>query len=396
VGRSRAINHKGVHLWKRTYRCKKTGKQKTCTTYHARVWVAGRMHERSTRLRLRRAAEHWAAKWVEDLELRAAGIETYLETRSRSLSSLVVDWERDLERRKRNAKHRRNCKDRVLRILETADELSGVTPAWVRRRLNDLRSERNLGDQTTEHYRTALGSFFSWLVLNELWSRNPVSAVQGLSKIDAQERRALTEAERGRLLRVAPIERRTCYQTAMTTGFRRRELRSLRWRHVDLPRRLLRLEGEFTKNRRAAELPLPRSTVEALVAWRAALEAGCWSHRGPKGKLPPGSKRTDSVFGSRVPRMRTFGRDLEAAMIPVQTEEGVVVFHSLRATFSTWLKDQGVSLGARQALMRHSDPALTEKSYTTRWGPELRAAVDLLDGRSGGGESGRRKEVLGG
>lgn len=38
--------------------------------------------------------------------------------------------------------------------------------------------------------------------------------------------------------------------------------------------------------------------------------------------------------------------------------------HDLRATFSSELQRQGVSLSIAQALLEHSDPSTTEKWYT--------------------------------
>jgi integrase len=42
----------------------------------------------------------------------------------------------------------------------------------------------------------------------------------------------------------------------------------------------------------------------------------------------------------------------------------VVDFHALRVTYGTELDRQDVSLGVRQALLRHSDPRLTANTYT--------------------------------
>ena len=70
---------------------------------------------------------------------------------------------------------------------------------------------------------------------------------------------------------------------------------------------------------------------------------------------------------------------LEAAGIPPETESGRLDFHSLRATYATLLARVGVNLQTAQALMRHSDPKLTAKTYTKLGITDFAETVRRLD-----------------
>lgn len=70
--------------------------------------------------------------------------------------------------------------------------------------------------------------------------------------------------------------------------------------------------------------------------------------------------------------------DSEAAGIERETAAGVVDFHALRHTLNTHFARDGVSLGERQSLMRHSDPKLTANVYLHLEVADSRRAVDRL------------------
>ena len=57
-------------------------------------------------------------------------------------------------------------------------------------------------------------------------------------------------------------------------------------------------------------------------------------------------------------------RDLDAAGVEVETEDGRIDFHCLRRTFATNLARAEVSPNASQELMRYSDINLTMTTYT--------------------------------
>ena len=77
--------------------------------------------------------------------------------------------------------------------------------------------------------------------------------------------------------------------------------------------------------------------------------------------------------------METFRKNLEAAEIPYETEQGVLDFHALRTTFITTLARRGVPLAAAQRLARHSTPRLTSNVYTRLELQDLHREVAKLE-----------------
>ena len=80
---------------------------------------------------------------------------------------------------------------------------------------------------------------------------------------------------------------------------------------------------------------------------------------------PVGAKETDSVFRGWFPMYETLQKDLARAKIPHKDALGRVVhFHSFRKTWQTLGVRYGINQRSAQAILGHSDPALTANVYT--------------------------------
>ncbi len=131
----------------------------------------------------------------------------------------------------------------------------------------------------------------------------------------------------------------------------------------------VRVRASIAKNRKSAVLPLARDAAALLHAGRRSIDA-----RAP-------------VF-PRIPLVPTLKRDLKAAGIAFENDEGIVVFHSFRHTLSTQLSR--VATPAQHAeMMRHQDPSLSLKVYTRLRVDDLRDTVDRLAGPEGDSASAR-------
>ena len=331
-----------------------------------RVWwmdavVCGRRVRKSLGLRDRHAAQIRATEIVRAMELRASGLPVAEDPADLDPRRLVADYEQELVRRRSAPQHVARTCQRVRDLLGRATRLGDVTPERIRRALAALTA-RGLSPQTVNGYRTALRSFYAWLVREGRWPENPVVQVSRVRPGEpSRERRALTPEELARLLERAPPHRSLCYRVAVTTGLRRSELAALRWRDVDLPAATVRVRSATAKNRREATQPLPEGTVEALRAARG------------EHQLP-----TAPVFRS-VPSTKRLREDLAAAGIGYETGAGVLDFHALRVTYATMLARAGVSLVQAQQLLRHSDPKLTANVYTRLELHDGHAAVARID-----------------
>jgi integrase len=200
-------------------------------------------------------------------------------------------------------------------------------------------------------------------------------------------RRALPEAELGKLLNVArdralnarlkerldgkpailsPAYRATLerngriraliYKTFILTGLRFDELRSLTVGDVRFdgtPR--IELPAAKEKNRKGSRIPLRPDLADDLKAY-----------------LDERTREAQTAIHARerflpVPLhlVRHLKEDLKAAGIPTVDERGHILdIHALRHTFNTLLAKGGVNQRIAQELMRHSDPRLTANVYT--------------------------------
>ena len=156
-------------------------------------------------------------------------------------------------------------------------------------------------------------------------------------------RRPLTSPEIARILALVPPERVLLYEVALFTGLRAGELAHLRGWHLDMERGGLRLEAEWTKNRRPGFQPLPRYLLEKLAG--------------------AGASPSDALLQVPSHPARTFDADLCVAGIGKTSPDGVLVFHSWRATYGTLLDELGASAKETQELMRHATPMLTMQRY---------------------------------
>ena len=231
----------------------------------------------------------------------------------------------------------------------------------------EWRAKCGLSPKTLNDLLGAMMTFSGWLVHQRMAVENPLAHVQRIDTraTSGQFRRALDTEQLRRLLDVSPPDRRMVYLLAAYTGLRRSEMQGLRWSDVSLDELspLVRVRANMVgnKSRKLAVLPLHPEVAVALRVMRSADAAPF-----------------QLVF-SHIPRVRTFRKDLVAAEISFEDEQGRRCdFHSLRMTFGTNLTVSGASPRVVMELMRHSDIKLTMKIYTDSAQLNLISAVRAL------------------
>ena len=136
---------------------------------------------------------------------------------------------------------------------------------------------------------------------------------------------------------------------AAATSYRAGELAKLTPAHFDLDAEVpvVRLKGRHTKNKKAAEQPLPSGVVARLRPYP----------HGRPGEQPdwPGG------WSDRSAEMMMF--DLQAAQIPLTVDDESALSHSLRHTYTTLLA-RSAPVKVTQELARHSTPVLTIGRYS--------------------------------
>lgn len=216
--------------------------------------------------------------------------------------------------------------------------------------------------------------FGAFLLRKGLTTSNPFDGLLTARKPDARRRRALSETEARRLI-AGTLARQTrdkraqgspalVYATALMTGLRYAELRSMTWGAVSLGaepciRTDPRWEGN--KARRRDYIALPFWVASLLRLHRSSV-----AHR-----------TTDPVFPV-CPNRQTWRMDLDAAGIPEVDDRGRVTnFHCCRATYATMLDGLGLTAGLTAAMTRHAT-TLTEARYIDTHEQEMFAAAQKL------------------
>ncbi len=211
-------------------------------------------------------------------------------------------------------------------------------------------------------YAGSLSALFNWAVSEGLRGENPAAALR-LERVPEKHPRYLSAADVGALcaaieaaagaghahegsgLWLLPVVRANVY-----LGLRASEVAHLRWEHVDLRRRALRIangDGFRTKTGRERTLPLAAPPYGVLAGLRERAGAG-----GAPWVFPSATgRRLHPNYLSR--RFKAMAR---AAGLPDH-----VCFHTTRHTAASWLAERGVGVEAIRAYMGHSSVRVTER-----------------------------------
>jgi len=241
--------------------------------------------------------------------------------------------------------------------LKTVADLDGVL-SGVQDQIVALAVEKKK-PKTVSNIVTSLQGLCTQAVKWHYLDLNPLDDLGRLDTTAEKEYRALARAEVGRLFDVAPDYRRLLYIAAMITGLRAGELRSLTTDDLDPDGPGLHLRPEWTKNRKKGYMPLPVAFAKALLAGaRSGETLRLYDRYNRKIQVP-----TNALLFVPTHTARTLDADRIKAKIPKETKDGVVAFHSLRASFVTLVTEQGATVKETQKLARHSDPRLTMNTY---------------------------------
>jgi site-specific recombinase XerC len=298
---------------------------------------------------------------------------------ARPIAELVGEFQRSLEARERSKKQVQQVVSRVWRVLDAANvrswnDLDALKVERV------LKAERDKGKsiQSRNHYLGAIRQFVRWALSAGIAAEDPLSPLKPLNvRLDRRHvRRALDADTLRHLLRCTaegPVReglsgpmRSLLYRTALETGLRANELRSLRTaslRDLDTATPTVIVQAADSKHRREDVLPLRPELARELAD--AVRGRGAWHPVFPLNK----SWRPCAMLKA----------DLERAKIPYRdVEDRVVDFHALRCCFLSGLAGAGVQPRTLQALARHSSPLLTYSTYVKLGKDDERRALDAL------------------
>ncbi len=343
-----------------------------------RIEKKGCSDKRATEEMLR-AAETAAAKMRAGLI--DPKVESFKAQDNRPLVEHLEDWKAAMLDKGRTAKHADLSFNRTLAIATAtkAGRLSDLQPSRIQGALAKLRdSGRSL--QTCNHHRACIRAFARWAKADGRMQHDPMAGVSGYNAREdiRHGRRDLMSDDLARLIGAAqmgtPIyrmsgpDRAMAYRIAFGTGFRVNELRSLVPASFRLngDRPVVVLKASNAKDRCKVEQPISTALAADIRSWLAEKPAG------------------RPVLPLHHETAKMIRRDLEAAGIAYQTEEGIADFHSLRTSFCSALINTGADIKTFQTLSRHKEATTTLAHYAKANPTNLVGAVQLLPNPKGG------------
>ncbi len=244
--------------------------------------------------------------------------------------------------------------------LETLADMDGLLPR-VEAVLREL-ADKGFTGGTLDSRVKSLTSFCNWCVVRSYLTENPLKNLSAIDSEPERERRALTTDEIRRLLTGTPPWRQMLYATAIATGLRLNELRSLDRATLDVENGRLTVPGKFTKNGKPACQYLPGKLAAGLAEFAdSGIIPKLYEKAGTRRNLP-----ANPLLYVPTHALRMLDKDMERAGIAKENAEGHMDFHALRVASITLADEAGATAKELQSFARHSDPRLTMGVYAKR------------------------------
>ncbi len=304
--------------------------------------------------------------------VKAGLIDKQRRAAAKSLSDHIADYKSFLQSQGKARSHVDGTINRIIRMFDFCGfaYIADINTAGISRFIRELAASNT----TKNHYLTAGKMFFNYLMEAGQVTANPLKSFKKLQ--EDRERKGVLTAEQfiklihhteqhGDIIRkTTGKDRSMLYTLAGTTGLRRSEILSLRWR--DFENTAVFIDGSRTKNGRDAHQPLPEDVAEAFTAWKVLKDG----------------KDADRVFNTFTINHRPsemIKADLEAAGLPTEDRAGnEICFHSLRNTYITILANSSTPAKIIQQLARHSSLNLTMNIYARAEIHSQQAAINSL------------------
>lgn len=239
--------------------------------------------------------------------------------------------------------------------------------------------------KTVLSYTKDAGAIYRAAIREGLVSFNPFTALEAIDTSDSLDRKPFTGVEVANLMAHAPSEEwRGLILIAAFTGLRLGDASRLTWEAVDLDeKRITLVPSKTKKKKREVRIPIQPDLLAYLLAAPVAEDS-------PTAPVFP--KLSRLKIGDRAGLSQTFNKIMAKAGVDRGKPSRVIVegqdkgagrityergFHSLRHTFTTWLRAAGVSEEDRMALTGHSTRD-SHAIYSHSDEGALRDAIDKL------------------
>ena len=351
-------------------------------------------------------AEQIAAKFESDVALRRRGIinadqEALADAGKQTLAQHLTDFEASMVAAGRTDDHVSRTVRFIREILNAAGyvNLADIRADGVNRFASDMTTTGKAA-RTVQARLTAIKSFSRWLATHGKLARDPLAAVKKPNpKADRRlERRMLLPSEwhwlraitnhgRERYGMTGP-ERMLLYATAIQTGLRSNECRSLTrgrlFLDADLP--YVVAKAGSTKNRKDARQYIQHGLAAELAEHIASKAPAAPVFNMPEETNVARMFRRDLTEARRAWLAAAVDADErlrreQSDFLQAENHDGEKAdFHSLRHTTGAWLALAGVHPKVVQTVMRHSTITLTMDVYGHLFpGQDAQAVASLPD-----------------
>ena len=275
--------------------------------------------------------------------------------------------------------------------------LRDVGADGVNRVLAQMRKE-DLSARTIGSHAQSLKSFTGWLVTHGKLASDPLVSIKKPSVEDDRRKlrrylshdewRWLDSATRQSVERfdMTGMARALLYATAIQTGLRSNELRSLTRGKLSLKSDppFITAEARATKNKKTARQYIQPELAGELTEYVGKKLAGAPVFAMPATYDVATMLRAD-MAEARSHWLDTFSdpqkrieQDASDFLKPIDSEGEHLDFHSLRHTTASWLIAAGADIKTVQAIMRHSDIKLTLDRYGHLFPGSEAAAIERI------------------
>ncbi len=227
--------------------------------------------------------------------------------------------------------------------------------------------------QIKAHVRGLLHILFQTALRWELVERNPIDLVrQSCQRLSIPRR--LNPGEIRAIAVQLPEPIRTMWFVAACTGLRSCELVALTWADLDFEQLSLTVQRSFVQGELSA--PKTRASAAVLPLSPALVELFKVHRERSQFKQP-----TDYVFAGDSGQVRWQSELVKNYIKPAVVRAGVsgkIGWHTLRHSYATLLRAQGVDVKVQQSLLRHATIAMTLDTYTQAATDQQRQAVGAV------------------
>lgn len=282
--------------------------------------------------------ETWALEWIRRKKHAKASKATI--ARYEGHTKALLDWLGDARRKK---------------------PLESLTAMDARKWREALQDQGRAG-KTVLAYMKDAGGIYRAAIREGLVSFNPFTSLETIDTSDSLDRKPFTGEEVAKLMAHAPHEEwRGLILLAAFTGLRLGDASKLTWDAVDLDAKKITLIPSKTKKKKTeVKIPIQENLLAYLLTATIADDT-------PSAPVFP--KLAKLKIGDRAGLSQAFNKIMAAAGVDRGKPSRVIAegedrgagritwergFHSLRHTFTTWLRTAGVSEEDRMALTGHS------------------------------------------